>query len=29
VEVSAEHESTDLERAVAAFIKVGRAYGVI
>jgi hypothetical protein len=29
VEVSAAHESTDLEPAVAAFVKVGPAYGVI
>jgi hypothetical protein len=29
VEVSAAHESTDLERAVAAFVMVGRAHGVI
>jgi hypothetical protein len=28
-EVSAAHESTDLERAVAAFVMVGRAHGVI
>ncbi len=29
VQVSAAHTEADLERAVAAFVKVGRAHGVI